>query len=871
MGRGFDKASGPKDLTTLIYYCFNTLTARLASETEVPRPYYLLSGGLMNLTGTPVKKEKNGYVEIISEIFEKIGAWSYDQRWLVFIICLFILGVTAYFASRVRFDNSFESYFARDDAIYDAFLQFREDFGSDEISYIVYQAPDLPYGPWNIDVMHKIDKLTKTLEHEVPFVKEVTSLANVEFIEGALGQLNIYNLLKDFPKTQEDLLKIKRQVLNKPIYEGGLVSRDGNYAAIIIEMEKASIDPLEQIQLDPEKGTALDNLYPQVTHDKIEEILARPEYNGITFFHTGDVPLNATYNRTIESEYKKLSAIAFVVIGLLLALFFRRPIGVIGPLVVVSLAILVTTGFVGLLGWDFDLMFIMLPTILIAVGVANAVHIISEFGAYHKAFDDRFKAIKRTVYMVGVPCLFTSLTTMAGFFSMSVSPIKAIKHFAVYTAMGVAGAFFLSFTLLVVLLSFGRRQSRHRSTDHDKLKAKGGRVFIKALEKVCSFDIRYRWLIIIIFAAVFIFSCLGITRLKVDSNFLNEYSENVEIRKVTEYVDSIMGGTASLSYVFDAHTKDGIMDPKVLREIEALQNRADKEKYIVMKTYSIVDLLKDINKSFHDENNEYYALPETRDAVAQYLLLYEMSGGDELENYISHDYSRANLEIRCKMADTSKYEKLVNDLESYLNGLSPKVVIPKLTGMGSLWLELIDYIVQSQIWGFLLAFVVISIMMCLLFGSFKIGLLAMIPNLWPVIATLGLMGWADMPLDYVKLLIGCVAIGIAVDDTIHLVTRFHHEFLRCRNYKGALFSSMKDVGRALFITSAVLVVGFLIFIFSVMETLVVFGILVAMTIGTAFVADFFLMPALVLTIKPFGPEANMDKTIGVKKLDMTNT
>jgi len=131
----------------------------------------------------------------------------------------------------------------------------------------------------------------------------------------------------------------------------------------------------------------------------------------------------------------------------------------------------------------------------------------------------------------------------------------------------------------------------------------------------------------------------------------------------------------------------------------------------------------------------------------------------------------------------------------------------------------------------------------------------MIPNLSPVMATLGIMGWAGISLDYVKLLIGCVAIGIAVDDTIHLVTRFHHQFLKCRDYKKALYNSMKDVGRALFITSVVLVIGFLVFVISVMQTLAIFGILVAMTIGVALIADFFLMPALVLALKPFGPEA----------------
>jgi predicted RND superfamily exporter protein len=163
-----------------------------------------------------------------------------------------------------------------------------------------------------------------------------------------------------------------------------------------------------------------------------------------------------------------------------------------------------------------------------------------------------------------------------------------------------------------------------------------------------------------------------------------------------------------------------------------------------------------------------------------------------------------------------------------------------------------DYITESQIRGFLLAFAAITVMMCLLFRSVEIGLIAMIPNLAAVALTLGAMGWLDIPLDYTRLLIAPVAIGIAVDDTIHHVTRFRHEFLRCRDYRQALHASMADVGRALFITTAVLVLGFLVFLFSRMDAQASFGALLAATLLVALVADFLLMPALVMTFQPFG-------------------
>ena len=239
-------------------------------------------------------------------------------------------------------------------------------------------------------------------------------------------------------------------------------------------MEKSSIDPLVEIRLDPEGGDGLENLYPQVTYESIEQILAEPEYEGINFYHTGDVPLNSVYNTITMSESSGLGAITVVVIGALLLFFFRSPIGLVGPLAVVVLSIVVTIAVVGLIGWELDLMFSMLPTLLIAVGVADSVHILSEFRAYHAELGDRRAAVRRTMYLVGTPCLLTSLTTAAGFAAMSVSPIKALSHFGVYCAIGVVAAFLLSVTLLMVFLSFGRRVRGRRGNGEGAATGQGG-------------------------------------------------------------------------------------------------------------------------------------------------------------------------------------------------------------------------------------------------------------------------------------------------------------------------------------------------------------------------------------------------------------
>lgn len=794
-----------------------------------------------------------GKRNILKIRFALIGGWIYRFRWPVFLVSTITMCLASYLGLGVRFDNSFNAYFDADDPTYTAFLDFRDQFGSDETSYILYTAPRSEFGVWNIEIMKKIYGLTQRLEETVPFVKEVISLTNAEFIEGAEGELLVHDILEDFPETQKTLLELKERIMNKPLYINGLVSKDGKYGAIILEMEKASIDPVDEIRFDPEKGDRMDNLYPQITHDRIEEVLAGPEYADIDFYHTGDVPLNASYNRISQSESQRLGVIAFVVIGIMLSLFFRNIMGVIGPLLIVFCSIFGVMGFVGLMSWDFDLMFIMLPALLVAVGVADAVHLLSEYNHYLGREQDRKKAVQQTLFLMGVPCLFTSLTTMAGFASMSVSPIKAIKHFAIYSSVGVGAAFLLTVTLLVAVISFGKKNPVRKERGTRK---KQKRDFIAGVMSwVSTVNSRHKGLVLVIFTALIFFTGAGLFRLEVDSNFLSEFSTRSEIRRVTEFVDRIMGGSTSFSYVFDSGRTDGVTDPDFLRQVEAMQVEAEK-KDVIMKAYSIVDLLKDINREFHNGDPSYYRIPDSREMAAQLLLVYEMSGGDELTDYLSGDFRKARLEMRCKAVASSRYKKTVEDLDTFLRSqpTAERFSAPTLSGMGTLWLKLLDYITDSQILGFTIAFCVIAVMMCLVLGSWRVGLLSMIPNLTPIVVTLGLMGWMGIALDYVKLLIGCVAIGLAVDDTVHMIVRYQHEFSVQKNYRRALTASLQGVGRALFITSAVLVAGFLVNVFSIMQTLVDFGLLVAFTIIMALLADFFLLPALVLFVKPFGPE-----------------
>jgi predicted RND superfamily exporter protein len=314
-----------------------------------------------------------------------------------------------------------------------------------------------------------------------------------------------------------------------------------------------------------------------------------------------------------------------------------------------------------------------------------------------------------------------------------------------------------------------------------------------------------------------------------------------------------MGGILNLVFIYEAEQPEAVKTAAILSHLEALQARAE-ESPLVTKTYSIVDILKDINQSFHGDDPTYYRLPDNDELIAQYLLLYEISGGGELEDYVSGDYQRTTLELRVNMVDSNVVGGLIEELENYLQAHPAPGAKVEITGIGLLWLKMGEYIAQSQIQGYLLAFAFIALILCLAFRSIKVGLLAMIPNLFPIVLILGAIGASGMHLDYLRMLLATVAIGIAVDDTVHMTSRIRKEFIRCGNYEQAIRIGVLSVGRPVMITSIILSLSFLIYLASEMAVMASFGILLSTTVVTALLADLFLLPALVLALKPFGKE-----------------
>ena len=800
-----------------------------------------------------MSQPKEPWFSSLNSLFARMAAWSFRQRWWVGLASLVVLIACTLLAMKVRTDNSFEAFFDQSDPVFLAYLEHQQNFGSDEIAYIMYDASQYQYGVFNKSLVEQIRALTDKIEAQVPFVRRVVSITNAELMLVEEDDLTITSLEDEMPLSQPRLLQLAKVLAKRKLYEGSIFSADHQFGGILIEMSRTSTDTLDKIQFDPARGADMDNLYPMVSNAVLESILNEPEYSNLIFYMSGDVPLNAAYNEILVDELGSLGLVCVFIIVVILAYFFRGNLfGIVGPVIVVALSVLVTVAFIELMGWHLDMGFGMAPVLLMAVGVAHAVHIISDYLIFARRYDTE-RALYETMKLVGTPCLLTSLTTMVGFASMSLTPIRTVSHAGIYMSVGVFAAFLLSIMLLTFFLSFMKtgKAVREASVKEDKFKT--------ILSACAHFTLSYSKPIIAVFAALLVISAWGISQIRIDSNWLMDFSDRVPVKVDAVKIDNTMTGLNPLAYLLDTQQQGGVNDPEFLQELERLQAQVESHFPLIRKTTSIVDLVKELNQSFHGDDPGFYRIPESRELIAQYLLVYEISGGENLRSFISEDYSKALLQIRAQLVYASQIQSFEQQITQYLAD-HPLVHSEKTnSGMGTLLTTLLSYISFSQLQGLVIAVVVISLFVSMIFGSLKMGLVSMIPNVGPIVVVAGLMGITGVVLDATKLLLATIAIGIAVDDTIHMVTRIRLEFQQTGRYASAYIRAINEVGRALVITSLSLVLGLCALLLSVMTAQVWFGILLSGAILLALIMDIFVMPILIIWLKPFGPEvANVD-------------
>jgi len=776
-------------------------------------------------------------LEQANRLFERFAAGVLRRKVTVLILIVLIVGAFVSRIPKMHFTASFESFFVEDDPEIVTYDRFQKEFGNDKTVYVLVEPKDGHL--FTLDNMRVLQKVTADLEKTVPYLDEVISVTNTEFIEGQADTLQVHDLMADFPQTEEALLVLRQKLLDRDIYRNSIISPDGEKTGILIKLQLAENDP------DYEAKVAR----------AVRTVFGRPEYQALVYHEVGAVMFDTEFQANVKRETMKFFRLSVLLTMALLYLFLRRLYAVYVPIAVVVTSVGVTFGLLAMTTTMKVTCTIILPMILFS-GMCETIYIISIFRGKMTTAPSQNAAIVQAIGHCGVPTLFTSVTTIMGFLGLAFVPIIPIREAGLFCAFGTAVCFVMSVTLAPILLSFGR----HAPETGKKQATAINDALSRLMRKVADLNIRHPNGILA-GAVVLTLACIGAaSTVTIENNFLNYMGEQFEIKRDILYVDRTMCGSSTLELVFDTGRPDGIKDPRVLREIESVQRFAATDA-LVMTTSSVVDVLKTVNQTLHNEDKAFHRLPDTLEEAAQYLLLYESSGGGRLERVVTFDYAKARLVLRTQSLGSSQSFELYRRIQDYVTAhVTHSTVV--LTGATALKVKVIDYILQSQIISALTAFAMIAVALAILFRSLLIGFVAMIPNVFPVFFILGFMGLTGRSLGMMNAMLAAVVIGIAVDDTVHFFSHYRQARLRSNDAESALRTVFEEVGRPIVFTGVVLALGFSVIMISDLINVAEFGMMLALGVIIALLSDLFFSGSMILKFKLFEPKSGPDPAAG---------
>ncbi|MFK7897777.1 MAG: RND family transporter [Myxococcota bacterium] len=798
--------------------------------------------------------------ETIEKLLEALGHTLYRWAYGVLAAVLILVGLGLTQVPKIEIRASVDEFLRKDDPVrveYDAFL---ERFGRDDRVVIAVEADDV----FDLAFLEKLRDLHDAFEDEVPFVLEVESLINARETRGEDDTLVVSEFLEEWPENEAALPSLKARALANPLYRNLILSDDATLTTVSIELET-----LEQIgesqdafsgfedagdvegaeaESEPSSGRIKSKAELEMEAvSAVNRIIEKFEGPNFKIYGGGAPILNSALMGSLIRDIVLFTGLSVLIITIFLGVVFRRFVGIIIPLSVAILSLLATISVMGAASIPLMPISEVVPSFLLSVGVGGSVHLVVIFQQQLRAGQNKEAAIASALGHSGLPIIMTSLTTAGGLASFAAAELMPVYIFGVVAPLGILLTLFLTLILSPALLAI-----LPWKLDDEELGAEPSS--IQMLTRCGDFATRNAGWVLFSCFGCFVIAVLGILRIQVSFNSLDWFADDFPAKVATTKIDSELGGAMGMELLIETDEDNGLHEPVVLERIDRARHTLrglQVGDIVAGKSISLVDVVKEIHQALNGGDAAAYAIPSNRQLVSQELLLFENSGTDDLEDLVDTGFSVARFSIRLPMADGSLYPAFAEEVrrifDKSLDGAANVRPTGLMVVMGRTFAATIETLFRS--YGIALA--VITPLMMILLGSFRLGLIAMIPNLFPIVLTLGLMGWAGIPLEMFSLLIGSVALGLAVDDTIHFMHGFRRGYARTGDVELSVRETLQTTGQALLFTSIILSLGFFIYVFSDLSNLSNFGILTAFAIVMAFLADVLLAPALMTVTAKF--------------------
>lgn len=836
-----------------------------------------------------MKNILNPVSRIISSIPEKV----LKRKYLYLFLFVAATGYLIANLGNLKMDMTIEGWIRNDDPTKIAFNEYHAQFGSEDGVYIVYKPKDgNVFSEKSLQAVKGIQEelqnyrkeLKEGEESPLDHIIKVTTLINARVLtvedDFLYARQLVGNNIPSSEEKREELKKIAQgekqfslQYFSKDMKYGGIYI-DTDFGAIPVEDEKVIDDLItDDLSLEPVASTTDAEKTPTKfkptdqadyikLNDAIQEILNKPEYaEHMEFYPVGNTPA-AEYDLKMVEEMGDLYGAAVLIIIVLLWYFFRSFSAVTWSLTIVILSTIWTLGISALLGFTITGFLILTILLILTVGIADSVHIMSGYSFLRTNKEDHISSLRSIYKSTGTALLLTATTNMVGIIALNITPVVPIQTFAIMSTIGISLAFLFTIFLLPILMDIWKPwkdPSRKRKNVFRKI---GGifpnfaAIMQKILNKTVPFVEKRPLPILAVFVGVILICVYGATMVKVDSNMLDQYPKDSQFRENVEIADNHMMGAYSMVVFLDLGKENAFKDPKVLKSMDALQRKFEEKynKYVVM-TSSLADVAKDAYKKLNQGDDSKYIIPEDSQVLSQTLFMFNNASPEDRKRLVGDNYQKANIKISLHNYGSYEYSRVFEDMKSDISEMVNTLksdyseASVSITGIFALAMQTADYLTTNEVQSFGIAFVAICIILLLVFGSAKVGAAAMLPNLLPAILTFGLLGIVGIPLDFYTMMLAPIIIGISVDDTVTFITQYRHEVLKDGNIKRALRDTMKEAGQALIFTSLVLGLGFGIMSVAAAAGTSNMGKFGFIAIMAGLMCDLFFLPSLILMFK----------------------
>ncbi len=486
----------------------------------------------------------------------------------------------------------------------------------------------------------------------------------------------------------------------------------------------------------------------------------------------------------------------------------------------------------------------IVPVFLVAVGTAYCLHIVSEHLAHIKAAGSPFDAIRKTFAGISLPTVLAVLTTVIGLGSLLTNRITAIREFAIFSCFGMVSILVIVLTFLPAVLSFMKLPAKKAGQQVDP-----NAFFTRFIDKIVDLNLKHQKIVLPIIGAVVLLCLIGIFRIQVETNPVGYLKEGASVKRNFIDIYQDLSGSFPVNIVMAGSEADFFENPKNLADIARLQEFLDTQSG-VDKTLSFADYLKLVNYVLNRFEPDYYRLPQEGFEVRMVLNDFKtILGEDVFSRFMNADLSKTNILLLTHLSSSRKFLQLRDKTLAFVKQNFSKDLAWEVTGLGMVIAASSRQLTIGQIKSLGITMILVFGIMFILFMSFKVGLIAILPNLFPIVINFGIMGWLGIELSMVTSLIASIAIGLAVDDTIHYLVRYNREFKKDLDEKRAIRDTLHQVGKPIIFTTITLCAAFSILLFSSFKPTAIFGVMMMITCLSALIGDLILLPSLIQHIE----------------------